>query len=111
MSMLIYRAGYIEDIEIHKLNSIGEIFNYIMSSRHAKQIRYLVLNIDPSKFKKYPIENFHFPFIITNERKTELYGLEKSEYEILKKRGFIKDGLNISKMISKLIKDYDKVLP
>ena len=108
MTMVIYRAGYIEDIEFHEIDDIEDSLEKIKNSRHSKQIRYVVFDIEDGRILN--LGDFIFPTIMIN-KEVVLKGLDESEYEILKNRGHISDGLNICKIISRLIKNYDKVLP
>ncbi|HLI46784.1 MAG TPA: hypothetical protein VKU94_06275 [Geobacterales bacterium] len=109
MSMIIYRAGYIEDIEFHEIKEEKDCLDIIINSRHSKQIRYVVFNAEAREIMPY-IETFPLPVILLDEEPL-LNRLEKHEYDFLESKGYIKDGLNICKIISKLIKHYDKVLP
>lgn len=110
MSMVIYRAGYIEDVEFHEIKNAQELLQKIVNSRHFKQIRYVVIKGNISEMSDSLFNNFPLPIIYMN-KKIRLYNLTEEEFKIINSRNFLGDGLNISKIISNLIKHYDKILP
>jgi hypothetical protein len=110
MSMVIYRAGYIEDVEFHEIKNAQELLQKIVNSRHFKQIRYVVIKGNISEMSDSLFNNFPLPIIYMN-KKIRLYNLTEEEFKIINSRNFLRDGLNISKIISNLIKHYDKILP
>lgn len=110
MSMIIYRAGYIEDVEFHEIKNAEDVLQKIFNSRHFQQIRYVVMKGSIGKIPESLFSNFPLPIIHVN-KKIRLYNLTEEEFKIINARNHLIDGLNISKIISNLIKHYDKILP
>ncbi len=101
--MFVYRAGYIEDLEFSKLANPGEILELIRKSKHWSQIRYVVIYSEAVSLEEENLKNFPKPLILINSG-LKLHNIPEEDFKILKERGFIDDGLYITKTISKLIK-------
>jgi hypothetical protein len=101
---LIYRAGYIDDIEMFyvKDNPIEFLKIKLKESKHFAQIRYVFLIIDQLLFNLKDFNNFPKPLIIKTKKKILLKNVSKQEYETLKSRGYLKHSLNILKVILKI---------
>ncbi len=100
---LIYRAGYIEDIEMFyvKEDPMDFFKTKLKESRHFAQIRYaFLITNQPFDFTK--LKDFTKPLIVKQGREIFLINLTKQEYEILKRRGYLKHSLNILKIILKI---------
>ncbi len=101
--MIVYRAGYIEDLEFNELSNPDEILELIRKSRHWPQIRYVVIRSEKILFNEENLRNFSKPLILLGDG-FKLYNMSEEDFKILLARGFIDDGLNITRMISNLIK-------
>jgi hypothetical protein len=100
---LVYRAGYIDDIEMFyvKDDPIDFLKIKLKESKHFAQIRYVFLIIDQLfNFKNF--ENFPKPLIIKTKKKILLKNVSRQEYETLKSRGYLKHSLNILRVILKI---------
>lgn len=104
--MLIYRAGYAEDFKFKmiKNDTIDFILDFILNSKHYPQIRYIFLKLNKKldnidKFKK-----LSKPIVILINSKKYFFNFSNEEYKILNKRGYIKNGLSILRIFSKIIK-------
>jgi len=102
--IIIYRAGYIDSIEIHKVpkdKNLGNFLKKLLSERHFEQVRFLI--IKSSRILKKQEINLGKPFIIFFN-KNILKNIDDKIYNILKERNYINDSLNILKIISKIIR-------
>jgi hypothetical protein len=100
---LVYRAGYIDDIEMFyvKDDPINFLKIKLKESKHFAQIRYVFLIID-QLFNLKNFENFPKPLIIKTKKKILLKNVSRQEYETLKSRGYLKHSLNILRVILKI---------
>lgn len=104
MGVLIYRAGYLDGVEFYKVKEeIGDILSKLKTSRHFPQIRYVILDCSNLNLESMEL-NFEKPIVLMKRNIYKLHNMDEDEFRIIKKRGYLDDGLNICKMISRIIR-------
>ncbi|MFP3189901.1 MAG: hypothetical protein RXR31_01005 [Thermoproteota archaeon] len=108
MVSLIYRAGYIEDLLLSHLKGFSEheLSYQLKRSKHYRQIRYYVIKVN-NKINlnlKRMFDGLEKPIILVKDNKMEKVGIIEEEFDALKRRSYITDGLNILITITKSIK-------